>query len=68
MLDLSVLLSLGIALLTGGCAFGGARAALNGTRERVRRVEEKLDGHAEADVLVQREIIDRLSRIEGKLE
>ena len=45
------------ALATGGVAWGSVRQALNGTRERVKRIESEHDDHK-----------DRLARIETKID
>lgn len=44
-------------LFAGGAAWGGSKVALNGTRERVRKLEQSDD-----------EYRDRLARIETKLD
>lgn len=62
------LMQIATLLFSGGMAWGGAKAALNGTRERVKKVEETLTRHTDADEVLQREVIDRLARIETKLE
>ncbi len=54
-------LKMAIPLLAIGGAFGGAKMALNGTRERVRDLEEDVE-HIKVDT------IDRLARIETKLD
>ncbi len=61
---------LGAATLIGSCgaAFGGAKVALNGTRARVTEVKGDLKEHIEKDEKLQRETIDRLARIETKLD
>lgn len=55
------MISLGAGLLTVGGAYGGTRAALNGTRERVKELAKELDEHKD-------DTIDRLARIETKLD
>ena len=67
-LDLSILLALGGILVTGGAAWGGARTALNGTRRRVEELHGQFIEHTKADMEHQREALDRLARIETKLE
>lgn len=49
--------AIGTAVFTGGAAAGGVKVALNGTKERVKKLETKHDDQAE-----------RLARIEGKLD
>jgi hypothetical protein len=51
-----------------GAAFGGARVALNGTKERVKTLAESFDKHVESDAAAQNQVIDRLARIETKLD
>jgi hypothetical protein len=68
MIDPTTAISIGTMLVTAGAAWGGTRVALNGTRERVKEIKAKLDKHIEADESVQRETIDRLARIETKIE
>lgn len=55
------MISLAAGALTIGGAYGGTRAALNGTRERVKELARELDTHKD-------ETIDRLARIETKLD
>lgn len=56
------------AVFTGGAAWGGAKVALNGTRNRVKKMETDFETHMRDDQMVQREMVDRLARIETKLE
>lgn len=49
------------AFLTAGAAYGGIKVALNGTKDRVMKLEEELGTH-------KSETIDRLARIETKLD
>jgi hypothetical protein len=51
-----------------GAAWGGATAALNGTRNRVKSIEEWAVQHDKKDDEFQREGIDRLARIETKID
>lgn len=55
-------------LISGGAAFGGAKVALNGTRQRVKDLAEDFKAHEEQDESLQMETIDRLARIETKLD
>ena len=66
--ELGVLITLGGLLLTAGAAWGGARTALNGTRRRVEELHTQFIEHTKADLEHQREALDRLARIETKLE
>lgn len=49
------------ALVTGGVAYGSAKQALNGTRDRVKKLEQS---HEE----LKTDTIDRLARIETKVD
>ena len=44
-------------LVSGGAAWGAAKQALNGTRERVQKLEGKVDQHS-----------DTLARVETKVD
>jgi len=50
-----------IPLLAIGGAWGGAKVALNGTRERVKKLEGVVEDH-------KIETIDRLARVETKID
>lgn len=56
------------ACLAGGTAWGGAKVALNGTRERVKEIQEGLNKHVIDDHSIQTDTVDRLARIETKLD
>ena len=62
------MISAAAGLVSIGGAYGGAKVALNGTRERVREIKADLKEHIDADEEVQRETLDRLARIETKLD
>ena len=53
---------------SGGVAWGSVRVALNGTRGKVTKIEKTLDEHVAADHAVQLEAVQRLTRIETKLD
>lgn len=55
-------------LFTAGAAWGAVRNALNGTRERMERVELRLEGHITESGVAQRDVVDRLARIETRIE
>lgn len=55
-------------LLAIGGAWGGAKVALNGTRERVKAVDTKLNAHIEKHTEQQMVLVDRTARIETKLD
>lgn len=53
---------------SAGAAWGAVKHSLNGTRERVSKIETALADHAEKDDQLQNDTIDRLARIETKLD
>ena len=55
-------------LLAIGGAWGGAKVALNGTRARVKEMQNDLKDHMKEDESVQREMIDRAARMETKID
>jgi len=67
-MDYMEFIKLATPLLAIGGAWGGAKVALNGTRERVKEVQNRLDVHMTEDEKVQREMIDRSARIETKID
>lgn len=58
----------GSIIASAGAAFGGVKVALNGTRARVTEIKVDLKEHIEKDERLQDETIDRLARIETKLD
>ena len=67
-LDPSILLQLGTALGTIAAAWGGTKVALNGTRERVKNVESDMESHKMLNAKQHVETVERLTRIETKLD
>lgn len=67
-MELGLIITIGSGLLAAGAAWGGAKTALNGTRERVKGLAVTLAEHVSDDRAVQRELLDRLIRIETKLD
>lgn len=68
MADVATWLPIIGTLLAAGGAFGGVKVALNGTRGRVKSIERNLAEHTKSDEALAREVIQRLARIESKLE
>lgn len=66
--DFGALLALSGALVSGGAAWGGAKSALNGTRKRVEEIRDGLAEHIKADAALQLDMVQRLARIEAKLD
>lgn len=65
-------ITLGVSALTlifsAGAAWGGAKSALNGTRTRVSDLHRELERHTEKDDKVQKELLQRTSSIEAKID
>ena len=57
-------IKLAVPLLAIGGAWGGAKVALNGTRERVKKVEDVLVKHDQVHV----ELIKQGTRVETKID
>ena len=55
-------------IATAGAAWGGAKVSLNGTRERVRDIDVKLDRHISSDEDVQTQLLLGLARVEVMLD
>ena len=62
------MITLGGVLISAGAAYGGAKSALNGTRQRVKDLNDAFVEHAKTDDAHQRLVIDRLARIETMLD
>jgi hypothetical protein len=71
---LQVLVTIILPALTAGAAWGGVKAALNGTRATVKRIETKIDAH-HADVQARfirveddvADVRERMVRVETKV-
>lgn len=61
-------ISVASAVFAGGMAWGGARRALNGSRERIKVIETKLDRHMAETVITRVEVGERLARIEARID
>lgn len=55
-------------MITGGVAWGTVKTALNGTRERVKLIEENQRVHEKLDEERFDDAADRLARIETKID
>lgn len=51
-----------------GAAWGVSKATQKSTRDWLESVDKKLDKHIEDDRIVQLEVVDRLARIETKID
>lgn len=67
-ITVSALIAIGTALAAGAGSYGASKAVLNGTKERVERIEAKLDGHITETRAHRDETIQRLSRLETKVD
>lgn len=67
-LETTVLIQLGTVIAAGGAAWGAAKQALNGTRERVKRIDDQLIHHIKDDDALQRELLQRTSSVEAKVD
>lgn len=78
-MGLEILITVGSLVAAGGAAWGGTKVALNGTRERVKNIDAKLDAHIIAnatkmdahmahDAQVQVELVERGARTEAKVD
>lgn len=68
MIDPSTILEVGSVIFAGGAAWGGAKVALNGTKAKVQDISAELAKHMEDDNKIQTQVVDRLARIETKLD
>lgn len=59
--------TVGVALVSGGAAWGGSIAAQRSTKQQVQETKEALQKHTEADHSAQLDIVQRLASIEALL-
>lgn len=64
MIEAPLLYSIFTAVFTGGLAFGGFKVALNGTKNRIQKLEE-VEMRAERERLV---VHERLATLETKID
>lgn len=55
-------------LLAIGGAWGGAKVALNGTRDRVKQIDRKLEDHIKDETTQDLKIHERVASIETKID
>lgn len=67
-LDPQILVSLVTVLGTGGAAWAGVKATLNGTVKKVDHINAKLDAHMSQTVEHREEVLQRLTTVETKIE
>lgn len=63
-----ITITIASAIFAGGAAWGGAKAALNGTKNRVKKMETDFVIHMRDDHVVQSQMLDRLARVETKID
>ncbi len=61
-------MQIAVPVATAAAAWGGTRQALNGTRERSVRIEDKLDGHITDSGAKHIAVVERLTAVETKLD
>ena len=66
--SLQVLYLVGPAIVAGAAAWGGSKAALNGTRERVSRLDIRFEDHLKEDFDVHTKMLVGLERMDQKLD
>lgn len=63
-MELATIISLTVPLVAAAAAYGGSKQALNGTKERVKKLEAKEDTRDAQHV----ETVQRLTSIETKVD
>jgi len=66
--DPSFLYTIGAGLLGGGIAWGGIVTSLKSVKEEQVEVKSDLAKHSEDDRRIQLDLVNRLARIEGKID
>ena len=66
-MDVMMMVQIAVPVATVAAAWGGTRQALNGTRERSVRIEDKLDGHISDSGTKHTAVVERLTAVETKL-
>ena len=56
------------ALVAAAFAAGGAKRALNGTRERVKEIHEQLNSHIDEEANNDKQTHERLATVETKVD
>ena len=56
------------AIFVGGVAWGATKSALNGTRDRVRSIQDELRNHITEEHNADMETHERIARVETKLD
>lgn len=67
-MDVMMMVQIAVPVATVAAAWGGTRQALNGTRERSVRIEDKLDGHISGSEVKHTAVCERLTAVETKLD
>ena len=64
----ALMYTIGTGLFVLGAAWGGTKVALNGTREKVREIHERLSLHISDEVSADIVTHERVTRIETKVD
>jgi len=67
-MDVGLIAQIMVPVATVAAAWGGTRQALNGTRERSVRIENKLDKHVVDSANKHVDVVTRLTAVEVKLD
>lgn len=57
-----------IPVATVAAAWGGTRQALNGTKERVKSIDEKMDSHIQTSQSKHETLVERIAVVETKVD
>lgn len=57
-----------LPVAAAAAAWGGSRQALNGTRERVKRIDEKMDSHIKQTADNFSSVTERMAVVETKVD
>ncbi len=64
----ALLVSVIVPVASGAAAWGGSRQALNGTRERVKSIDEKMDKHINQTSGNIQVVTERIAVVETKVD
>ena len=66
--DLLHYVSMSIPFLAGAAAWGGAKMARQDDRVLLAKLEDRQDEHEKQDTAIHTEMIDRMARVETKID
>lgn len=67
-LDIQTVIAAATVVGSLGAAWGGSRVALNGTRERVKKLAADFEQHTAQDASAQLQAVQRLVSVETKVD